>query len=947
MKSSSDSQRMTKPLKLIGKAIKWFAMGSYHWLTFSPTSRPRRIIKNLLLMTKYYINANPKLKIQIIRILQHFPSLAKALNSITPPRNIKLLHEQDKLCYRAQIIYDEMKDIFSTRLSKPNIQNDNQIINKGSKPKLAIVTPFPPDRTGIADYTAELIPALSKIYDIDIITEHKNEHKSEEFAIQSIEFLKINHSLYDRVIYQIGNSPYHAYMFELIKNFPGIVVLHDFYLGNLIHWMQGNYPNADYIWDSILLDDYGYAAQVRKNKNSTRWAAFEFPANAHIFRDALGIIVHSKYAKSLTDLWYGSQFDHKIHILPQVHSNIHHTPSLKQKHTNEEFLVCSFGHLTKTKLIHTIISAWTKSNVGKNQNNRLLFVGSLEHNEYAIDIKNLLRSIHNIEITGFVDDKEFKRLLGCADLAVQLRSESRGETSRAVLDCMAYGIPTIINANGSMVEFPDNAVYKLRDKFYEDELITALDQLYADHSLAHQLSEVAQETIASVHEPQKVAIQLDKILENIYSTANNKTLLEFCTDHLKHNKLPNTDELKQLAKQFDIDNRSDQSPAIYVDISALAIHDLKTGIQRVVRSILNAMLDMSFKRYKIIPVYLTDTGGYWHYRIAHAYMHCFISDLMPRFDTVIEPSAYDIFLGLDYYANAITQAANAGLYREWIGRGVDINFVVYDILPIQLPHFFPSTSFDEHLQWLQAISHASTNLLCISKTVANEVEEFLKNSKNDTYLFPCITSFHLGADIDNSIPSKGMPENSAFVLNQLKSIPTFLSVGTVEPRKGHKQTLSAFEKLWTDSTVDANFVIVGKLGWMMDDFAIKIKSHPELNKRLFWLEGISDEYLENVYRSSACLIAASEGEGFGLPLIEAAQKKLPIIARDIPVFHEVAGEHAYYFENSNEPSVLSDTIKEWMELYKSDTHPKSYDMPWLTWKESAESLFETITRTKT
>ena len=56
---------------------------------------------------------------------------------------------------------------------------------------------------------------------------------------------------------------------------------------------------------------------------------------------------------------------------------------------------------------------------------------------------------------------------------------------------------------------------------------------------------------------------------------------------------------------------------------------------------------------------------------------------------------------------------------------------------------------------------------------------------------------------------------------------------------------------------------------------------------MLWLEGISDEYLDKVYAASTCLIAASEGEGFGLPLIEAAQHKLPIIARDIPVFREV------------------------------------------------------------
>ena len=119
-------------------------------------------------------------------------------------------------------------------------------------------------------------------------------------------------------------------------------------------------------------------------------------------------------------------------------------------------------------------------------------------------------------------------------------------------------------------------------------------------------------------------------------------------------------------------------------------------------------------------------------------------------------------------------------------------------------------------------------------------------------------------------------------------------------------------------------------------------NHKELGQRLFWLEGISDEYLEKIYDACTCLIMASEGESFGLPLIEAAQHKLPIIARDIPVFREVAGKHAFYFKNSNEPEVLAGAIKEWMKLYEQNKHPKSDTMPWLTWKESTKNLVDIL-----
>jgi len=165
-------------------------------------------------------------------------------------------------------------------------------------------------------------------------------------------------------------------------------------------------------------------------------------------------------------------------------------------------------------------------------------------------------------------------------------------------------------------------------------------------------------------------------------------------------------------------------------------------------------------------------------------------------------------------------------------------------------------------------------------------------------------------------------------------------VGTLEPRKGHAQVLEAFEQLWMTG-VNVNLVIVGKQGWLVENLVERLRAHPELNKRFFWLEGISDEYLEKVYATSTCLIAASYGEGFGLPLIEAAQYNLPIIAQDIPVFREVAGEHAYYFDTKS-PDALAQEIRAWLTLYNSDQHPKSNKIPWLTWRESARQLCNVV-----
>jgi hypothetical protein len=175
-------------------------------------------------------------------------------------------------------------------------------------------------------------------------------------------------------------------------------------------------------------------------------------------------------------------------------------------------------------------------------------------------------------------------------------------------------------------------------------------------------------------------------------------------------------------------------------------------------------------------------------------------------------------------------------------------------------------------------------------------------------------------------------------------------VGTIEPRKGYLQTLHAFDALWAQG-VDVNLVIVGKEGWkpLPDDQRRDIpqtvqalRNHAELGKRLFWLEGISDEYLEQVYAHAACLIAASYDEGFGLPLIEAARHGVPLLVRDIPIFREVTDGHAHYFADSRDPQVIATAVQEWLALFEKGEHPRSDAMPHQTWKDSARQVLDAI-----
>ncbi len=361
-----------------------------------------------------------------------------------------------------------------------------------------------------------------------------------------------------------------------------------------------------------------------------------------------------------------------------------------------------------------------------------------------------------------------------------------------------------------------------------------------------------------------------------------------------------------------------------VDVSHIYKEDLKTGIQRVVRSTIYYLEQSSPFGLDLQPIYLTDEEGYWCYKYVKS----------PK--TIVVPKEGDVFLGLDLNM-AIYIPEKLGLFEDWEKRCVDINFIVYDILPLQFPQFFSNDMSIAYKLWLNTAINYSSRLLCISQSVCNDVQKYINKNHENFLTLPKLDWFHLGADIENSCATKGIPSDANKIIHTLKTTPSFLMVSTIEPRKGHKQTLKAFEQLWADN-IDVSLVIVGKLGWMMDDFKSKLQDHPQLNKKLFWLEGISDEYLEKIYAASTCLIMPSINEGFGLPLIEAAQHKKPIIARDIPVFNEVAGEFAYYFKDSSSPQVIAESIKNWLKLYETHSYPKSDKMLWLTWKESTEQL---------
>jgi glycosyltransferase involved in cell wall biosynthesis len=374
---------------------------------------------------------------------------------------------------------------------------------------------------------------------------------------------------------------------------------------------------------------------------------------------------------------------------------------------------------------------------------------------------------------------------------------------------------------------------------------------------------------------------------------------------------------------------------LLVDVSVLARGDAKSGIQRVVRAVLRELLAHPPHDFRVEPVHCDVEGTYRYGRRLGAEIIGGLPAAMD--DDPIETRAEDVFLGLDLSGEIIS--SHMYFFERLRDRGIPMYFVIYDLLPLLRPDAFPPGS-DWYARWLDAVARVGDGVVCISRAVANEFLGWINEAQIERHRVLRVGHFHLGADISASVPTGGLPPDSERILTTIAARPFLLMVGTLEPRKGHAQTLAALEQLWSEKT-DVGLVVVGGEGWMVKPLAKRLRRHPEHGRRLIWLQGVSDEMLLRLYESAAALLAASEGEGFGLPLVEAAQHGLPIIARDLPVFREVAGEHAYYFSGTA-PEDLAAAVSSWLELNRRGEAPTSKDMPWLTWAQSTGQLLDVI-----
>lgn len=424
-------------------------------------------------------------------------------------------------------------------------------------------------------------------------------------------------------------------------------------------------------------------------------------------------------------------------------------------------------------------------------------------------------------------------------------------------------------------------------------------------------------------------------LADLLAAAHERTLRPIATRIARHCPPgPAAGMLDVVAAHAQANLMSGRAPRLLIDVTQLARTDALSGIQRVVRNIARELCLLDEPVPPIELVQLRD-GRLHRASAVAARLFGHAPSAVPEGAIDIHPG--DLLFMIDSSWEQYPEFAPVfATVRRLGGRIVS---VVYDLIPLRMPQFCSPGLIAVFQYWLDLAVQHSDMLLCISRAVRDDLAAWLDEHDMRPAHPLQLDYWHLGADIlTEAVGQTIRPEVDAMAADV--SSPLFLMVGTIEPRKGHNAVLDAFDALWAAGS-DARLCFAGKEGWHVEDLMDRIRQHPELNRRLFFVERFTDAEINLCYSRAHALLAASVTEGYGLPIVEAAQHRVPVIATDIPVFREVAGAGAAYFPLGDKAALMT-LVRQFGTLERAEREAMADLVEVLSWKESARQAWHKI-----
>jgi glycosyltransferase involved in cell wall biosynthesis len=488
------------------------------------------------------------------------------------------------------------------------------------------------------------------------------------------------------------------------------------------------------------------------------------------------------------------------------------------------------------------------------------------------------------------------------------------------------------NRSGSALPLPRSLLEALRGLVLEDG--QALADALAASGAALALPAVTMLPQAEANCPQRaqlLALAVHRAIDINWRQASANIAQTW------QGKAPHDDILDDTARHAERNLRLNRGARLLIDVTQMAKTDALSGIQRVVRNIARELCLLDEVHLPIELVELRDNVLYRAAGVTGAVLGIDAS-ACPTGQVDIQPG--DILLMIDssweQYPGYIPMF---DAVRQFGGRVVT---VIYDLIPLRMPQYCSAGLVLVFRRWFAlAVAH-SDMLLCISRAVRDDVGAYIEEHGMRPFHPIRLDYWQLGADIMPSGSNQQIRPEVAHMAADTSS-PLFLVVGTIEPRKGHNGVLDAFDALWAEGS-QVRLCLAGKEGWEVEELMQRIRRHPMLNTRLFFVEHFSDAEINLCYAGAHALIAGSVAEGYGLPIVEAAQHKVPVIATDIAVFREVAGNGAAYFPLGDRAALMA-LVTQFSTFERPQREAMAAQVSVVSWQESARRAWHRLRST--
>lgn len=349
--------------------------------------------------------------------------------------------------------------------------------------RIAYYSPLPPERSGIADYSALLLPALRNRLDVQVVGRGRTR------PLRGT----------DVAVYHVGNNPdAHGWIVDALRRRPGVVVLHDFVLHHLVAGLTiGRRDGHGYL--AAMEREAGVVGRllghgVLDKRIPPLWESRpdEFHLAGEVLDLATGLIVHSRYVEEKAR---EAGFERAIWRVPHPAWPVPPLPPPGAE-THGEPLIGCFGNVNSSKRIPQLLEAFARLRRDRPAA-RLLLVGATSPG-FDLDrrLQRLGLSGEGILREDYVREDRLWSLMAACDLCVNLRAPTMGETSGSVVRQLSLGKPLVVSDVGWFSELPDEVALKVPVGSGEVETLHAALELLSRNERARRAMGAAARDLA-------------------------------------------------------------------------------------------------------------------------------------------------------------------------------------------------------------------------------------------------------------------------------------------------------------------------------------------------------------------------------------------------------------------------------------------------------------------